>query len=394
MFRRATRTVLLLLVAACTPSAITTTTAADATTDSPQQGAEPGRLVVVDDSGNIVVINPDGTNPTMITDDAGETAIYNQPTWSPDGASLAWGQVTPDGFAIGIRAVEDESSTLIPTVQLPFYLYWSPDSQNVGVLRGGSNGVEFEMVDVPGETTSVLDSGSPFYFSWQGDSERVIIHVGPDRFETIEPDGKRDALSTTSSGYLAPQWTPSGIFHVDGGGLVLEDEAGDRREIVEVADFTSFVANREGTHVALQSTGGNPAVSVGLVEAASVPGDRVVVVEVATGQIESVTTDPVLGFFWSPDGESLLMMAPTGRGLRPTVWGVNRGRAEYSEFRPSISLVRDMFPFFPQYAQSLGYWSPDSSAFAYVDDDGVWVQGLETGEPTRVSGGTWVAWSN
>jgi len=385
---------LFLVVAACTANGESTTTVTtESSTTSVPEVVDPGRLVVIDAAGNIVVIDPDGSNPVVITDDAGETAIYNQPTWSSDGVSLAWGQATPDGFAIGIRSVDADTSTALAVAHLPFYLYWSPDSRTVGVLHSGAAGVEFEMVDVASETASVLDSGSPFYFSWSADSKKVVTHVGPERFETMEPGGVRGELGTTSAGYLAPQWTPAGIFHVDDDWLVLDDETGKRHQIVEVGEFTSFVVNRQGTQVALQSTGGNPAVSVGLVEVASVPGNRVVVVDVASGESEVVDQDPALGFFWSPNGESLLVMTPTGQGVRATVWGVNRDTVDYAEFRPSIFLVRDMFPFFPQYAQSLSYWSPDSSAFVYASDDGIWVQELGTDDPVRVSGGTWVAWS-
>jgi TolB protein len=60
-------------------------------------------------------------------------------------------------------------------------------------------------------------------------------------------------------------------------------------------------------------------------------------------------------------------------------------------------MLQDTFPFFPQYAQSISFWSPDSSAFAFaglVDgDDGIWVQHLDEDAPTMVSDGVWVAWS-
>ena len=175
---------------------------------------------------------------------------------------------------------------------------------------------------------------------------------------------------------------------------MVEDDDRERRHVAELGAFSTFVANRQGTHVALQSTGGNPAISVGLVEVAAVPGDVVVVVDVATGEAEVLTQRPALGFFWSPDGESLLVMTPTGEGMQATVWGVTGDKTDYSEFRPSVFLVRDMFPFFPQYAQSMSYWSPGSTAFVYAADDGIWVQDLGGGVPNKVSDGSWVAWSS
>ena len=402
MFRRFTWALgLLLAVAACTsstssiddPTSSSTDDATTTSTSSTDSIVGPGRLVVVDGDGDIVALDPDGSNRTPITDDAGDTAIYSQPIWSLDGASLAWGQVTPDGFAVGIRSVEAGASTTIETPHLPFYMHWAPDNHKIGILHNGSAGLDFAMVDVTEATSTVVDSGSPFYFSWSPDSDRIVTHVGPERFEIVEPDGARERAGSTSSNYLAPQWTPAGIFHVDDGFLVVDQVDGERRQVVEVGVFTTFVVNTQGTQVAVQSTGGTPAISVGLVDVVAVPSEVVVVVDVATGESEVVTQRPALGFFWSPNGESLLLMTPTGEGMQATVWGVGGDKTDYEEFRPSVFLVRDMFPFFPQYAQSLSYWSPDSTAFTYAADDGIWVQQLDSDISNKISDGTWVAWS-
>ena len=65
---------------------------------------------------------------------------------------------------------------------------------------------------------------------------------------------------------------------------------------------------------------------------------------------------------------------------------------------PAPGLLRDLVPFFDQYAQSMTLWSPDGSAFAFpgvVDgEDGIWVQELAGADPRRIAGGSWVAWSS
>lgn len=406
MRRSLTRAVsFLLIVAACTTSmesAKSTNVSATTTVPKPtlpattttQASVGPGRLVVVDQGGDVVVIDPDGSNRRAITDDAGDTAIYSQPIWSPDGSSLAWGQATADGFAVRIQGVEDGEATLVKTTNQPFYMYWSPDSQYIGALHSGADGLDFVMVDVAAASASVVDTGSPFYFSWSPDSERVVTHVGPDRFENVDTDGAKESLGSTAAGYLAPQWTPAGIFHVVDGDLVVEENSGERRQIAEIGEFTFFVANHQGTRVALQSTGANPGISVGLSDAVAVPTDVVVVVDVATGETEAITESPAFGFFWSPDGESLLMMIPSGEAVELTVWDGSGEATGYGEFRPSIAVIREMVPFFPQYAQSIRYWSPDSKAFTYAGDDGVWVQRIGEEAPTKISDGSWVAWSS
>ena len=175
MFRRFTWAIsLFLIVAACTTSTGDAVSKSE-TPPTPAVVIGPGRLVVVDDGGDVVTIDPDGSDRVAITDDAGDTAIYSQPIWSPDGLSLAWGQVTPNGFAVGIQNSEDTASVTVEMPSLPFYMYWSPDSQNIGVLHNGSDGLDFRIVDVPGTTASMVDGGSPFYFSWSPGGERVAI---------------------------------------------------------------------------------------------------------------------------------------------------------------------------------------------------------------------------
>ncbi|MGB7859917.1 MAG: hypothetical protein WBM90_05420 [Acidimicrobiia bacterium] len=353
---------------------------------------EPGRLVVIDGSGDVVIVDPDGANQLALTEDGGDGAVYSQPIWSPDGQRIAWGQLSDDGFAVAIGEVEETRVSEVAVTGLPFYLYWSSSGENIGVLHNGSSGLDFELVDVANGTAEVVGRGSPFYFSWNPSEEQLVTHVGQRTFDLIEAGGDKSNLGTTDPGYLAPQWTNAGIFHVAGEGLVIEND-GNRQVIADVGEFTTFVANGQGTHVALQTTRGAPAISVGLVDVEVAPVNVVVVVDVKSGETQVVSSEPSVGYFWSPDGESLLIFAATGGGVQPSVWTDGEELVDHVPFRPSLTLVRDLLPFFPQYAQSMSFWAADSSAFAYPTDDGVWVQTLDAEQPTRVSDGIWVAWS-
>ena len=397
---------LLVAAAACTqtPEGTTdrsTTSLASASTSTTGSSlADPGRLAVIDPDDGVVVIDPDGGNRQVVTRGTGEgnPSLFMQPVWSPDGSSLAWGQRTGTGFGVGISTPGADLITTLSTPNLPFYTYWSPDSRHLGVLHNGTSGVQFQIVDVSEESTSVLDEDAPFYFSWSPDSDMVVTHAGATRAETLTPDGERVELEPTTANYLAPQWTPEGVFHVVGDRLVVEDDQGDRRPVAEVSGLTLFVANFEGSRVALQSTGqegdGLTAATEDFPEVAT---DTVVVVDVETGATEVAHDSTSVGFFWSRDGRSLLVLAPTEGTLTPKVWSVDATETEYAPFRPAPSLVQDTLPFFPQYAQSVSFWSPDSSAFAFAGavegETGVWVQPLDADDPTRVSEGSWVSWS-
>ena len=361
-----------------------------ATTADSAQG--PGRLVVVDDAGDVIVLAPDGSDREVVADSGAGGTVLAQPVWSPDGESLAWGQAGPDGFSLAVIEVGAGEPTSVPMTNLPFYSYWSPGGQHIGVLHNGANGIDFVMVDVEAGSAEVLGQAAPFYFSWSPGSDEIAAHAGADTFTSIGLTGSRAGLGETDPGYLAPQWTDEGILHVADGELVLQDTSGERQSLADVEDFTLFVANPQGTRIAVQSSGEDSGLSVGLLEVqASWTGLEIL--DTQTGESERVTDDPALGFFWSPDGESLLILEPEGVALGLSVWTEGSGVEDFGVHRPSPVVAETMLPFFPQYAQSVSFWSPDSTAFVYAADDGVWIQNLEDAEPERVADGSWAAWS-
>jgi hypothetical protein len=360
---------------------------------------EPGRLAVVDDAGNVVVMDGDGSNRIEVAIAGEEGRTFAQPIWSPDGSLVSWAQAGPDGFAYVIQDPASATPIEVTVPQYPFYAYWSPAGESVGLLRNGDEGVVFELVDVDAGRSSVADTDTPYYFSWEPAGEGLVAHAGATGLVNRDREGAQESLEQTSSGYLAPQWIPQGILHVDGGELVLDDAGGDRASIADVGGLTTFVANEQGTLVAIQVLASDTAISVGLAAAQTIPQNSVVVVDISSGEVVTVSSDPALAFSWSPNGRSLLVLGlgETRGLLAASVW--SDGEVEvYASYAPSPVQVRDVFPFFPQYAQSLSFWSADSRSFALVgeigEESGVWVQQLSDEAPDLISDGTWAAWSS
>jgi hypothetical protein len=363
----------------------------------------PGRLVIVDDAGNVVLIAPDGSNPVPVTEDAGDTAGYRQPSFSPVSDTVVWSEIDADGSGLGWSDETGERAS-VPMAAPPFFIFWSPDGNGIGVLHNSPTGtIDFELVDVAAATSEVVAQGSPFYFSWSPDSSQVAAHVQGDLFGTIDLAGDGSDLGATASGYQAPHWIPGGILHLADEGLELRQPGGEAQIVATVPGPVSFVANRQGTHVAIQSfldgEEAPPGVNVAISETPTIPGNEVVVLEVASGQVMDVVDSSSLGLFWSPDGESLLVLVPVEGGMTELdilVW--REGQVtELSRFSPHPSLVTDVLRFFDQYGQSLQVWSPDSSAFvlpgAIDDETGIWVHTIAGGEPVNVADGSWAAWS-
>jgi TolB protein len=216
-----------------------------------------------------------------------------------------------------------------------------------------------------------------------------------------------DTMALTAPGlFQAPQWTDGGLFHIGLEGstqrLLLTDE--DTRSLGEVRGRVIFTATHDGSRVAMASFSDQDGVSVAarpgwLTQTEPVlPSNRLIVLDVAAGEWETVTAEPVAAFFWSPDGSRLLTL---GRGDRElsVEWSVWDGELTgYGSFVPSPSFLQNLVPFFDQYAQSFTLWSPDGGSFAYPaatdGDPGIWVQDVDGGEPTRIIDGSWVSWSS
>ena len=393
------------------PGAPTTTAAPPPPTAAPTTGAAVptaplgpdvvGRLVVLDAAGSVVTLNPDGSDPIVIADAAQEGAVFFQPLWAPGSERLAWSEASPAGFAVVISRADgtDRSAATMPTP--PFYFYWAPDGRHIAALHNGLNGsIDLKLISVGKTESTLMGTGAPFYISWNRETGDLVAHIGADRLETIDRSGGARDLGPTTAGYQAPQWIPGGIVHLDGSDLQLLDASGRSQTLLIAPGPVSFVANPQGTRLAIQSFGEDePTLTVALQRVPEIRPNVVVVVDLATRETTIVSTHSALAFFWSPDGERLLILdAAARRGLvEALVWEGGDPRL-VTTFAPSPSFAREVLPFFSQYAQSYQMWSPDSTAFAFAgrvgDEDGIWVQPIDGSTAHRVTSGTWVSWSN
>lgn len=380
------------------PTSPPTTAPASPTTEA--TGPPPGRLVVVDEFGEVVATDPDGANRVVITRGEEDGGAFFQPSWSPGSEYLAWGEAGTAGVGLAISRLDGSERSLTPMLGPPFYLHWAPDGRHIAALHDGRNGIELELVAVATARTTFAGAGVPFYISWSPDSQTIVAHIGADRLATIDTTGTINELGVTGAGYQAPQWTPDGIVHLSEGELRILRESESDGTLAEVEGVVTFVVNPQGTQLAIQSFAEDaPGLTVSLQRIPAVRPNVVAIVDLSTGDTTIAVNERVLAFFWSPDGDKLLIL----RGgespgiVDAAVWDGNRTENVVS-FDPSDSFVRSVLPFFQQYAQSYQPWAPDSSAFAFAGavggEGGIWVKALDDSAPVRVSGGSWVSWSD
>ncbi len=382
------------------------------------------RIALLGEDGNIQLVNADGSEPFSLTEDASQSRSYRYPTWSPDGRSLAFVELsleaedTLTSSALHFVSMENEERRQITTTFPPFYLFWNPTSEALAFLSNSSTGsISLQMVEVQAgatEATAVME-GSPFYFSWSPNGERLFAHIGREQLTFMDRAGVLEPLDVTAGLFQAPHWT------VDGQRLAFVSQGEGRDNILNVSDASggeiTEVTREEGLFTLNWSPDSQRiAYSYTRRTAGFAAFGPLWVRDVETGSAWELSKEPVVAFFWSPDGRSLAFLrpeqrepverAPEAAPLRqePQLWlrwHVWNGERTYPlvRFSPTQEFLLDYLRFFDQYAQSISLWSPDSQMLLYTGlsesgASGVWTLPIaENSTPRRVGRGVLATWS-
>jgi TolB protein len=382
-----------LALAACTTADVGEPTTA------PIEDTSPGRIVVLDSGGDIVTLDPDGSNRVAITDD-GASVTYFQPVWSPASPTVAWSVADEDGFAVVTARDDGSDRNRIDVSGFPFYINWSADGERIGILHAGTAGTfDLELVDPQASSATQLDSGSPYYFSWSPDSDALVVHVGGDRLEIFDESATPTDIGPTSPRFFAPRWVPSGIFYLGPDGVTLRDNDGSSMVFPSPqSGQVSINPNPQGSLVAVHSLGSSGGMTVGLGNVAVDEPNTVSIIDIESGTSEVASTTLSVGSFWSPDGARLLILEVNAdeRAVDVVVWEAGDTRLLTTIEIPG-SLITEALAFFDQYAQSWRMWSPGSDAIVLPgtieEDEGIWVIPIDGSGPVNISDGDWAAWS-
>ncbi|MEX0795463.1 MAG: hypothetical protein WD274_02090 [Acidimicrobiia bacterium] len=368
-------------------------------TTAPIEDTSPGRIVVLDSGGDIVTLDPDGSDRVAITDD-GDSVTYFQPVWSPDSPTLAWSVADEAGFAVMTASDDGSDRNRVDVSGFPFYINWSTDGEQIGILHAGTGGTfDLELVDLQASSATQLDSGSPYYFSWSPESDAVVVHVGGDRLEIFDESATPTDIGPTSPRFFAPRWLPSGIFYLGLDGVTLRNNDGTSMVFpAPPSGQVSINPNPQGSLVAVHSLGGSGGMTVGRLPLAVDEPNTVSIIEIESGTSEVVSTTLSLGSFWSPDGARLLLLKVNAdeRAVDVVVWEAGDTRLVTTIEIPG-SLITEALAFFDQYAQSWRMWSPGSDAIVLPgtieEGEGIWVIPVDGSDPVNISDGDWAAWS-
>ncbi len=353
------------------------------------------QLVVVNASGQLVTMAPDGNERHILTE--GDYR-FQFPAWSPNGRWIAAIAHNQAESAIFVLPPDGSEPTVVyqDSRDVPIYLSWSPDSAQVSFIANHpADGIALYLAPASGAADSQLvTTGQPFYWDWAGDSASLLVHtgfVGSDpRLAFWEVGQATAGEALAAPGYFqSPDLSPSGRY------IAYATENGsDERQIaiVEQATGRRVDAPHQGlAALAWSPTADNLAyiASVGNVETFFGP---LRLLDPATGAVRTLSADLVVAFFWSPDGRTLAYLTPHGagsrsrdlwqpadpaiqpvalhpiqeeRGVALDLWLVDVASGETrfnSTLTPSTLFLAQFLPFFDQYARSHRVWAPDSQS--------------------------------
>ena len=366
---------------------------------SSQEGREIpiNRIAYIGRDGNVYTIKPDGTDSRRLTSTdlrvgpAGHIlaqgseaqVFYAWPTWAPDSSKLAVSRVVVDGSRASFfleevdaasgkstKIYENEPDTVAVTQSAPHYVYWSNDSLHLSFIASTPRELALFVTTLQDrkEPVTLIGQG-PIYFSWAGDSSAMSLHRGGELFLVsvgAQGFGSPELLGRVGLGFRAPALSKDGskIVYTAGGDssseVYLADTRtglGGARSIGEVGSFSAFLWSPTRDELAFAHN----------IEGVAGPMQRLVL---AAGDGSSQTTavsEPLVAFFWSPDGEKIAYITHDVERRSFTWKYVDRSGGEpvqLAEFVPSEEFIV-MVSFFDQYAHSNSVWSPDSSQIVF-----------------------------
>lgn len=414
------------------------------------------RIAYVDLQNQLNTIDPNGHNRHWLTHDsatllqdpaegAADDLSFQFPTWSPDNRQIA--SIGGNGRSAGLYTITDDPHQLEQVYfshsQLPFYIYWSPDSQTISfVATNPAYGIGLHLVSAQGEDYNLLATGQPLFWDWTPEGDQILMHSGTKysearlalfdvkRGNVVREDIAQPGLFQTPG--IAPNgryWAYAEADAYDNGQLVVADITTQEQIEVPHEGAVAFNWNPSGDKLAFIAPPTASQRYYGPLQLLDTVGKSVRV----------LVDQTVLAFFWSPTGRHIAYFTLTddltsrprrtgrsfngsGNGSYKTngfksdsvvdspytpadtllldLWLVNIAdgiKQKITTLKPSKLFVNQFLPFFDQFSLSHRLWSPDGTALvlpAYVEDSTrILMVPIDGAQPAAIGEGKIAFWS-
>lgn len=341
------------------------------------------RIAIVGRDDRIYVSDTDASGETLqpVTPQ-GQRCTW--PTWAPSGDALAYSVYPAAGSngqgAFRIMAhTEDaapkpiyvnEPNTDAIAQNTPHYMMWSPDSSKLAfVTQRQSVGLSLTVCNADGSgTPQRLIDGGPLYFCWAQDSQHILAHSRELHYLFDLDDPVPAQVPVASLGYMAPSASRTDDS------VAVCGEISDNRQGILIANILSggaeIVAEIEGsTGFSWSPNAHRLAVASGL-DRTTGYYSKLTEFNIRTSEEHLLLDEPLLCFFWSPDGSKIAYVTPSQGAQGSVRWGTLHMECRSKHYLPTDFVPSKeqltMFMFFDQYNQSHALWSPDGEHLLFA----------------------------